>query len=222
MSFCAPKIYTRIAFLARKDLTLFKNLIVAGAVSLGATVLPSESKASEWGCQVLLCLSGDWQGTPSCHPPINRLIAAMKVPGFDWPTCPQANSTAARRDPYKECPAGFHAIGDESRRGGRDGDYQPPMCIRRVSNNGWRNGVKNNSLADKSGSAAVPVNITNGKLTLPDGSTVTVNRSHESSNSGMSSTTIYSFPRPLREKPWYIEYNDANGKRQRSWFNLNL
>lgn len=27
--------------------------------------------------------------------------------------------------------------------------------------------------------------------------------------------------RPRREKPYYIEYDDANGVRQRSWFSLN-
>lgn len=27
--------------------------------------------------------------------------------------------------------------------------------------------------------------------------------------------------RPQREKPYYIDYDDANGVRQRSWFSLN-
>ncbi len=67
-------------------MTLLKFLLGGAVAIAGAAALPSQSKASEWGCQVLLCLSGDWQGTPSCHPPIYKLIAAMKEPGFRWPT----------------------------------------------------------------------------------------------------------------------------------------
>lgn len=37
-----------------------------------------------------------------------------------------------------------------------------------------------------------------------------------------SSFTYFTISRPLREKPWYIEYDDANGIRQKSWFNLNM
>lgn len=36
------------------------------------------------------------------------------------------------------------------------------------------------------------------------------------------SSTVYIIPRAMREKPWYIEYDDANGIRQKSWFNLNM
>ncbi len=38
---------------------------------------------------------------------------------------------------------------------------------------------------------------------------------------GNRSTTYYEISRPKRAKPYYIEYDDANGMRQRSWFNLN-
>ena len=38
---------------------------------------------------------------------------------------------------------------------------------------------------------------------------------------GNRSTTYYEISRPKRAKPYYIEYDDANGVRQRSWFNLN-
>ena len=72
-----------------------KSLLYAAALAAGS-LYASSAPASEWGCQVLLCVSGSWQATPSCHPPMNRLIAAMKLPGFSWPTCPDANSSAAR------------------------------------------------------------------------------------------------------------------------------
>jgi hypothetical protein len=29
-------------------------------------------------------------------------------------------------------------------------------------------------------------------------------------------------PRPVRSKPWYVEYTDAKGLRQRAWFNLDI
>ncbi|MER9944111.1 hypothetical protein NKJ70_19520 [Mesorhizobium sp. M0092] len=92
-------------------MTMLKYFLVSAAAVAGAAALPSQSQASEWGCQVLLCLSGEWQGTPSCHPPIYKLIAAMKAPGFNWPTCPQANSSAARFEKYEDCPSGWQAVG---------------------------------------------------------------------------------------------------------------
>lgn len=33
-------------------------------------------------------------------------------------------------------------------------------------------------------------------------------------------TTYYDIQRPRRAKPYYIDYDDANGLRQRTWFNL--
>jgi hypothetical protein len=92
-------------------MTILKFLLGGAVAIAGAAALPSQSNASEWGCQVLLCLSGDWQGTPSCHPPIYKLIAAMEAPGFNWPTCPQANSSAARFEKYEDCPSGWQAVG---------------------------------------------------------------------------------------------------------------
>ncbi|WP_246093977.1 MULTISPECIES: hypothetical protein [Mesorhizobium] len=44
-------------------------------------------------------------------PPIYKLIAAMEAPGFNWPTCPQADSSAARFGKYEDCPSGWQAVG---------------------------------------------------------------------------------------------------------------
>ena len=55
---------------------------------LTTAVLPAPAAASEWGCEVLLCASSSnpsWRGVPACHPPMTRLISAMKKPGFHWP-----------------------------------------------------------------------------------------------------------------------------------------
>lgn len=54
--------------------------------------LPDRTEASEWGCKVLLCASSSnpgWRGVPACHPPMYRLISAMKGWGFSWPPCPK-------------------------------------------------------------------------------------------------------------------------------------
>ena len=49
-----------------------------------------------------------------------RLIEAMKVPGFSWPTCPNASSSAARKEVYEACPegwtVGYSDVGHEGNR----------------------------------------------------------------------------------------------------------
>jgi hypothetical protein len=57
--------------------------------------LIDRAEASEWGCKVLLCASSSnpsWRGVPACHPPMYRLISAMRRPGFSWPTCPRGRN----------------------------------------------------------------------------------------------------------------------------------
>lgn len=77
---------------------------------LTAAVLPAPAAASEWGCEVLLCASSSnpsWRGVSACHPPMNRLISAMKKPGFDWPTCPEAGTGSPGHERYADCPEGY-------------------------------------------------------------------------------------------------------------------
>lgn len=196
---------------------MLKYLLV-GATVAGAACFPSESRASEWGCQVLLCLSGDWQGTPSCHPPVFRLIAAMKVPGFSWPICPEANSSAARFDKYEDCPPGWQAIGrNDSDRPGERGE--PNMCQIRADKltlpairTSGRFGHVNDT-----GSRQVQVEV-DGKLVPAEVQMISNGRGSFPGNS----STVYTISRAMREKPWYIEYDDANGIRQKSLFNLNM
>jgi hypothetical protein len=184
-----------------------------GAAALACTMsLPSESRASEWGCQVLLCLSGDWQGTPSCHPPVYKLIAAMKKPGFHWPTCPQANSSGARFEPYEDCPEGWTAYSPVADEHGQRNDAT--MCRSSsadIDTRGIRLGC-GGSDGDK-GYRTATVKI--GDKAVPARVTTTPNCGH-----GNRSTICYEISRPKRAKPYYIEYDDANGVRQRSWFNL--
>ncbi|MER9070683.1 hypothetical protein NKH84_29810 [Mesorhizobium sp. M0902] len=184
----------------------------------GAAALPSQSKASEWGCQVLLCLSGDWQGTPSCHPPIYKLIAAMEAPGFDWPTCPQANSSAARFEKYEDCPSGWQAVG--SYESDRPGIGQERNICRIASDRLSLPVVfKNSGLGGHHGNGSRQVQIEiDGKLVAATIQTAGNDRGHSVGNG----PTYVTIPRPIRGKPWFIEYDDANGVRQKSWFNLNM
>ncbi|RWJ01252.1 MAG: hypothetical protein EOR23_25455 [Mesorhizobium sp.] len=202
----------------RRASTVLKYLLIGATAVAGAACLPPELRASEWGCQVLLCLSGDWQGTPSCHPPVYRLIAAMKAPGFSWPTCPQANSSAARYDKYEDCPSGWQATGrTDSDRPGMRGE--PNVCQIRADkltlpaiHTSGRFGHGNDA-----GSRQVQVEV-DGKLVPAEVQTISNGRRSFPGDS----STFYAIPRALREKPWYIEYDDANGIRQKSWFNLNM
>jgi hypothetical protein len=197
-------------------MTILKFL-VGGAVALaGAAALPSQSKASEWGCQVLLCLSGDWQGTPSCHPPIYKLIAAMEAPGFNWPTCPQANSSAARFEKYEDCPSGWQAVG--SSEFDRLGLGQERNICRIAADRLTQPVTLTNSRLDQNhdnGSGQAQIEI-NGKVVTAKIQTAGNDRGHA------HGPTYYTIFRPMRGKPWFIEYDDANRMRQKSWFNLNM
>ena len=182
--------------------------------------LPSESRASEWGCQVLLCLSGDWQGTPSCHPPIYRLIAAMDNPGFHWPTCPQANSSRARYEPYENCPAGWTAFAPVASEHG--GHLAQSMCRAPASNvQQVRNGQMWTGNGGLRGSGHGDNGIGTATVQIGDKTVQARVQTASSGGHGFAATTYYEIARPRRAKPYYIEYNDANGARQRSWFDLN-
>lgn len=100
---------------------------------LAAAVLPAPATASEWGCEVLLCASSSnpsWRGVPACHPPMNRLISAMKKPGFDWPTCPEARTGSPGHERYVGCPEGYR-VGSRGKSNGftREGD----LCVKTVN-----------------------------------------------------------------------------------------
>ncbi|RUW75115.1 MAG: hypothetical protein E5V66_13965 [Mesorhizobium sp.] len=179
------------------------------AAIAGAASVPSQAFASEWGCQVLLCLSGDWQGTPSCHPPIDRLIDAMGSPGFSWPICPQANSSGARYDPYEACPQGWTPYAPAS---DRPGQGQASMCRIAADNLGQPASFgPRHGQADGSASATIQL----GGRTVPVQLTYVSSGAHND-----RTTTYYDIQRARRAKPYYIDYDDTNGLRQRSWFNL--
>ena len=86
-----------------------KQFILAVVVLL-ISISPRMAMADEWGCEVLLCAASSapsWRGVPECHPPMERLIAAMKKPGFSWPTCPEGGAGKPGYEPFEDCPAGW-------------------------------------------------------------------------------------------------------------------
>jgi len=182
-------------------MTILKFLLGVAVAIAGAAALPSQSKASEWGCQVLLCLSGDWQGTPSCHPPIYKLIAAMEAPGFNWPTCPQANSSAARFEKYEDCPSGWQAVGSsESDRPGLGQERN--ICRIAADRLSLPIVFKNNALGGHHGDGSRPVQIEiDGKVVAATIQPAGNDRGHSLGNV----PTYYTIPRPMRGKPWFIE-----------------
>jgi hypothetical protein len=117
-----------------------------------------------------------------------KLLAAMELPGFSWPTCPDANSSAARMERYDDCPEGW-SVGYSDV--GHDGNRSKPNRCEKRTNVCFKH---------------------NGK---PGFQPVTDRRD------GDSCEQTVSMSRPRREKPWFIEYSDAAGLRQKAWFNLN-
>ena len=106
---------------------LFCVAMTGLAVSGVATI--HNVQASQWGCEILLCASSSdpsWRGVPACHPPMYRLISAMRRTGFSWPTCPEAGTGRPGYERYDECPAGWNVGYSEHDRGGRQ---EADLCI---------------------------------------------------------------------------------------------
>lgn len=106
------------------------KLIGAAALASAALCLSAvgPAQASQWGCEVLLCASSSnpsWRSVPACHPPMHRLISAMRRTGFSWPTCPEAGAGKPGYEKYAECPAGWRVGYSEY---GRGGPQEPDLC----------------------------------------------------------------------------------------------
>lgn len=92
-----------------------KSWIVGLGIAAAVGVYSGSAPASEWGCEVMLCASSSnpaWRGVPACHPPMNRLISAMKRSGFSWPTCPEAGTGRAGYEQFEDCPEGWAEADD--------------------------------------------------------------------------------------------------------------
>ena len=80
-------------------------------LSLLLIVMVFPAYASDYGCNVLLCLSnpasnGGAEGVPECVQPIEQLYDDLDH-GRPFPSCDTANSSYAQQifDPYDPCPA---------------------------------------------------------------------------------------------------------------------
>lgn len=107
--------------------------------------VPGRAEASEWGCEVLLCASSSnpaWRGVPACHPPMYRLISAMKGWGFSWPTCPEAGTGKPGYEAYDECPSGWSVGSSDQDHGGGQGDLCIQVRNRCPSGYGGRDGCQ--------------------------------------------------------------------------------
>lgn len=177
-------------------LCLFALIGFAGAAATSA-------RASEWGCEVLLCAASSnpsWRGVASCHPPMQKLLSAMKKPGFSWPTCPEGGAGAPGFEQYAECPAGWSPTEDNDQLSHRTQGQS--LCMRTVNDCGARQSFFRSS--------------NGGRLETTKDDVTRI-------FSGTSSCSFTEYKaRPLRAEPYYFDIEDRQtNKSSRFWFNLN-
>lgn len=176
-------------------------LIMVAALTATALGVPSSgAKADDasWGCQVLLCAASQnpsWHGVPYCVPPMTKLIAAMKQPGFSWPICHEANAGKPGRESYEDCPAGTR-VGYSSQ-GNNGGRGEPDQCMKTVDV--CRSPIERNANTRQSG--------------------MTIGRSFGNGHDGCIQEVAT--PRPRRADPYFFDIPNDQGAKERFWFNLN-
>ncbi|NNH32809.1 hypothetical protein C9413_26210 [Rhizobium sp. SEMIA 4085] len=179
------------------------RLVLAFAFMFGFSLPLAPVEASEWGCEILLCAAAEnpsWQGVQSCHPPMERLISAMKRPGFSWPTCPEGGAGKTGYQKYADCPAGWiPSAGQRDFDRGRGRELS--RCSRVVDRCSGRN------FRPRYGS---------------DNNRVVIDGNIPRVYSGNNSCRYIEFSaRPLRDKPYYFDIKDDNsGKETRRFFDL--
>ncbi|QWW72503.1 hypothetical protein [Rhizobium sp. WYJ-E13] len=177
--------------------TLILAAIMVGSAS-APSVTPANAEDASWGCQVLLCAASQnpsWHGVPYCVPPMTKLIAAIKEPGFSWPICHEANAGKPGHESYDDCPAGttvgYSSQGENGWRG------EPDQCVKtvdvcrspgqRASDAGLKGAVIRRNFGDRGDSCIAQI----------------------------------ATPRPRRADPYFFDIPDEQGVKQRFWFNLN-
>lgn len=121
-----------------------RKIVTLAAAFLGlaaAFFSTNNAKASEWGCEVLLCAASNnpsWQQIPFCQPPMTKLIACLSATNpCSWPQCTQAGTGAPGHDPYEQCPTGWNP---RSSNEGERGTKLLDQCARQVANSDCING----------------------------------------------------------------------------------
>lgn len=176
--------------------------LVACIVSMAFTGLATTSAdASEWGCEVLLCAASSdpsWRGVASCHPPMEKLISAMKKPGFSWPTCPEGGADEPGYERYEECPTGWMPTAGQDGPAGRTAQGQS-RCMRVVNHCTGHQGFRMNE----------------------GGREATETGAGRVQSSGNACPYIEYAPRPLRTHPYFFDIRDeSTGSSSRFWFEL--
>jgi hypothetical protein len=178
------------------------RLIPAFVLTLMVSVPAGQLEASEWGCEILLCAISDnpsWQGVATCQAPMQRLIAAMKQPGFSWPTCPEGGAGIPGYEKYADCPVGWTpSPGDGADHGGQS---EPSRCSLEVDE------CRSTRPRPESG--------TGSSRFVGDGDVMRVYPDHGSCRDTETSA------RPLRDKPYYFDFKDeADAVETRHFFSL--
>lgn len=96
---------------------MMKKVMVASAMLVSA-VLPQAAHASDWGCQVLLCLADPRGPTTegACVPPIEKLWDELRKARPKFPTCDMAEGPGGKSWAeqgygwYDPCPEGTSAL----------------------------------------------------------------------------------------------------------------
>lgn len=176
----------------RAIVILTAGLIGAACVHMAA---PAKAEDASWGCQVLLCAASQnpsWHGVPYCVPPMTRLIAAMKEPGFSWPICDEAKAGKPGRENYEDCPAGTTVGYSSQRDNGWRGE--PDQCVKTI--NVCRSPGQGDAYAG-----------------------LTIRRNY--GNDGDSCIQRIATPRPRRANPYFFDIPNDQGVKEGFWFNLN-
>lgn len=175
----------------------------AAGVLILAMGQPSRAADASWGCQVLLCAASEnpsWHGVPYCVPPMTKLIAAMKLPGFSWPICSEGKAGKPGREDYEPCPTGWTATSSDTSSGHGSSSVQN-VCTRNL---GSCNSRTNRNVSKGTNEGVVTQEVYS-----------------DSGHNNSSCSIIQTQPRKARSKPYYFDIPNSKGVKQRFWFDLN-
>jgi hypothetical protein len=182
------------------------------AATAPATAPAARAQDAEFGCKVLLCAAASnpsWPAIPYCVPVMNQLHAMMRRIRFRWPVCTAAGTGAPGFEPYQPCPPGWQQTSSQTGGGdtGAGHQLQPDqdLCARRLPP------VQSGRLPQASmpgGQIQCPAQASDHGGAIASG--------HMDS----SLACIEFMPRPLNERPYYLDVRKADGHHSRVWFNV--
>jgi hypothetical protein len=182
----------------------FAFVTAAACAASFPTAPVARAQDASWGCQILLCAASEnpsWHGVPYCVPPMQKLIAAMSLPGFSWPICKGGNAGKPGQERYEPCPTGWSATSGGSGSGNNSvaGRGDANICERHLGSC--------NSRATRDLLRQTPAGVETKRVY---------------SGNGLGSCSIeQTQPRKLRDKPYYFDIPNSKGVKQRFWFDLN-